>query len=758
MASGAESLQLFNQLVASANSLFLSDEDFVIINGATVPTLKKIYAEFLASLGVYPTVADGLANTSGTGTNNRFFSVPATGDKAETRYRNDAGVAVEINSILSFLTNALTINRGKAFPLRSMTRGGITSSASTVLNNLILDVKVIGDTSLIDGKYFRIAYFQNEATIGGDSDQGMVIEQFDSSTYSTTGTATVINNYTDAPAAISRTGGVQTFVMTPPGAPLLRFVITIDAAYLPAAGTPINALTSATPAYSWIIDPSCYIRVAGMGNSIMVNQARVYPAKAATRNNITSGPDSVGFHLNALLDVKVINARPGYYYKIAYFKNGASVSGSYRDGWTIYEIAVAGFETSDNPVTEVLRHTEYAPDIQRTGIQTVKLDCPRYPSLKFYFVLDSEKLPPLGTPLYTQRTFDGGYSWVIDPSKYTYQETGSGGTSDVSGAYWTVSGSQVSVAWRSGSMMYRLAFGPSGFNELPNITSLSRAAGTDPKSAAWTVISNSATDWLPPIIVAADANGDPGATAIYTGGNHGSDGSAGGNKTARNILYRIMADGQPITADGEGWAENVSVLVVNEVMAYNTLVSGRYVLREAFNVQIRAGAFEMTCDRSALEALTVEGDNGPQTVTTGFQGTQLFYGGTNTARVAFDPTVSSGTKAAAPNAWALVFQDPANGQLTTWMDREYGVGNGSNVASNRAYVRLGGATNTKAYHAAVAGTPLQLPAGQSYKWRGGYALQAPGLQPAGVDSFFNHYRGGRQVMAYATPDAKWIAV
>ncbi|MCS4063729.1 SGNH/GDSL hydrolase family protein [Pseudomonas putida] len=99
--TGAESLQLFMELVANGNELFLSDEDFVVINGVTKPTLKKIYAEFLASIGSYPTVADGIANTSGTGTNNRFFTVPESGDTAERRYRNDAGVAVLVNRISS---------------------------------------------------------------------------------------------------------------------------------------------------------------------------------------------------------------------------------------------------------------------------------------------------------------------------------------------------------------------------------------------------------------------------------------------------------------------------------------------------------------------------------------------------------------------------------------------------------------------------------------------------------------------------------
>lgn len=92
--TGAESLQQFQELVANANSLFLSDEDFVIINGVAKPTLQKVYAEFLASMGVYNSVAEGLSNTSGTGTNNRFFTVPGTDGVFESRYRNDAGSAV----------------------------------------------------------------------------------------------------------------------------------------------------------------------------------------------------------------------------------------------------------------------------------------------------------------------------------------------------------------------------------------------------------------------------------------------------------------------------------------------------------------------------------------------------------------------------------------------------------------------------------------------------------------------------------------
>lgn len=99
--SGAQDLQLFEQLVDNANALFLSDEDFVVINGVTKPTLKKIYADFLASTGTYETTAAGIAATNGTGTLNRFFSVPGVDDTFDIRYRNEGGTAVEVGRLIS---------------------------------------------------------------------------------------------------------------------------------------------------------------------------------------------------------------------------------------------------------------------------------------------------------------------------------------------------------------------------------------------------------------------------------------------------------------------------------------------------------------------------------------------------------------------------------------------------------------------------------------------------------------------------------
>jgi hypothetical protein len=120
--SGTADVLLFEQLVSQANALFLSNNDTVTINGVTVPTLKKIYAQFLASMSSYTTIADGLAATSGTGTNNRFFTVPAQDGTFEVRYRNDSGVQVEVGrtqngAIVDAVISPTTISFGSLRPV-----------------------------------------------------------------------------------------------------------------------------------------------------------------------------------------------------------------------------------------------------------------------------------------------------------------------------------------------------------------------------------------------------------------------------------------------------------------------------------------------------------------------------------------------------------------------------------------------------------------------------------------------------------------
>lgn len=694
-----------------------------------------------------------------------WFSVPVSGtNDALILYENVSGTATERVRYPSSAITSQTVNKAKVYPQRSMTRAGTTSAASSTLNNLLLDVKVIGPAAAINGKYFKIAYWQNEASLGGDNDHGLVIQEFDAATYAATGTPTDIHHYNDPAPTIDRAGGVQTFVLTPKQRSHLRFIVTIDAAALPAAGTAINAYNnSANPAWSWIIDPACYIPVdeagaTSLSDSIVINRGKSFPLKSMSRLGTTSAASST--LNNLLLDVQVIgpaSSIEGKYFRLSWWQNETSFGGDSDFGMIIEEHTAATYSTTDTRVIIHDHNNAPATIVRGGGIQTVVITPAQRPSLRIAVTVDAAYLPAAGTTIDANSdNTRPAWSWVIDPACHVPVHMPQA-TEVKAGVYYTLASGLLTVAWQSDSLLYRLRFGPNGKNSLPNIVGLDRAPAGDPALATWTQINTSTTDYLPPLVFSADASGD-GGSAIYTGGNHGSDGSAGGSNTARNVMFELLADNKPLPASASGYAESITAVIVNELMAYNTITLTRYCLRQTFHVTIRAGSMEVLTEHKALEAITVTTDNGPQAVTTGYQGTQLIYGGSNTARVTFSADLTSGAKSSYPNAWALVLMDGTNGQQVSWMDRSYGIGNGAQVGAANPYIRGGTGSNTKYYHAAIAGVPLAMAAGASYKWRGGYCWQAPGLQPAGFDSFFVHHRGGKAVPAYGFSDASFSII
>lgn len=108
----------------------------------------------------------------------------------------------------------------------------------------------------------------------------------------------------------------------------------------------------------------------------------------------------------------------------------------------------------------------------------------------------------------------------------------------------------------------------------------------------------------------------------------------------------------------------------------------------------------------------------------------LFYLGRQlSAPVAFDNTLTSGSPSAYPDAWAALCTS-SNGQIAAWIDRNYGVADGSQVYEGYGLIIGGSAGSSKQYPTAIhrllernAVTPnyMPLPAGQRYQWRGGYS-------------------------------------
>lgn len=704
------------------------------------------------SADIYPDIATGLAATPPNG----YFSVVSP-ESTEylVLYLKSNGAAIEQKRYPSAQIDSLTINVGKSFPLKQMSRGGVVSPANTVLNRLLLDIKVIGDAKYLEGKYFRIAYFQNDADISGNADQGIVLEEFSESSFVPTGTAITIHNHTNTPAAINRSGGVQTFTVIPELRRKLLFIITIDAAALPPAGTPINAQTSGNAGYSWIIEQSAYCAVRGMGNTLTINKDDVFPQAERARNGAVS-TIPVAF-MATLLDVQVLGARQGKLYRVAYFKNGSTALPGPSDGWIFEEFDETNYETAPNPALTVVNFLNPAPNIVRSGIQTVTIESPVVLGLSFKVTLDTAALPPYGNHINGNASGQPGYSYIIDPQRYFFA------TSSVSGeslpVQWSLdSTNTLRVAWASKGRCFRIGISPSGVNQLPNLISVEGAPGSDLSAAVWVNIGSTGSDWLPPMQVMAASGGDGGSVA-FTGGAHGSSGGAEGDPTAINKLYQCFADGKPISNGQSGTADHINIQVINEIQGYNTKTLGRYIARQSFSILISPGGMTVEGNVYAMEDIAVRRDYGLQILSNGFRGTQLVLGGSNTARIPFSLTDNdSGLKSSNPDAWAIVLQEPANGQMALWLDKEYGAGDGSYVIDSEPLLR--GAATGKWYLGVVLSTITgrSFSAGTGYKYRAGISWQAPGMQPASFDSIIAMHMNGKQTFAYGMPDAKSVRV
>lgn len=305
------------------------------------------------------------------------------------------------------------------------------------------------------------------------------------------------------------------------------------------------------------------------------------------------------------------------------------------------------------------------------------------------------------------------------------------------------------VVWPHGkNKMLRVNYRPNGKNELFNWRSTEIAEFGDPASASWETIASYGSDCWPPLILSAINNGDGGAP-IYTGGNHGSDGGAGGVTTAYMSGIEFSVDGRKLLR-GEyfsGYADRVGVRWQNEVMAYNTITAGRYVARQAFSVKINAGDVSGYCAVTALEPITLEQDNGPQFFATGYEKFHFYDGQQQDSLPIPSGIVNSGAFSAYP-AWALVLAHPENGFHGGWMDRQFEAGDGRYIYNDASAYRKGG---DKFYSRVISADNggLALQTGESYEWHGGYFWSPADTVSGDVDSAFTFHRRNRPQLGYA---------
>lgn len=152
--------------------------------------------------------------------------------------------------------NSLTINGGKVYPLRKISRNNVNSADNAVFNAAILGASVEGAR---DGRYYRVEYFlnRNPALPNGPRD-GWIINEYLQENYETADNpATLVHTLADPAPSFPREG-IQTIRL--PSTRVAGVVVTliVDASKFPALGTSVPANFPHQQGYSHIIDPSCY--------------------------------------------------------------------------------------------------------------------------------------------------------------------------------------------------------------------------------------------------------------------------------------------------------------------------------------------------------------------------------------------------------------------------------------------------------------------------------------------------------------------
>lgn len=277
-------------------------------------------------------------------------------------------------------------------------------------------------------------------------------------------------------------------------------------------------------------------------------------------------------------------------------------------------------------------------------------------------------------------------------------------------------------------------FGTLGINEIYHL----RRAKTD----YWNQLFSS--DYISPYRIKAVNNQIADNPIFVTGGNHGSDGSAGGFPTAKAVSIETFIDNKKVSEGTHNTNSPIVVKVINEACAYNTVNrdtgNRRDVLREIITYTFYPNVYTVSIDMEALEPIEFYGHRG------------ISMQRHNHNQFAYVPTDSNGQKKAdeafdfqstseGSNGDRIVQYNADNHLAVMFLDERIGVGDFElNTVDPRWFMSAGKTySNTieqEKYHPVATNEILTLSGGYHF----GKALAMPGNGKA-----YHIIRGGKRV-------------
>ncbi|EOP36177.1 hypothetical protein [Bacillus cereus] len=460
---------------------------------------------------------------------------------------------------------------------------------------------------------------------------------------------------------------------------------------------------------------------------LTVNSGVNYPFKLVARDGVVSNP-IVDIN-NAILDVKVINAKPGKWYKIDWIGNGYT-------GWgkPSYSMFIGEYDenTFTNPRTIFDRVSNSFP-FPTQNIE-YKLFTKVNEDVMVSVTVDYSKLKK---DRYPMNSVGDGYSYIIDESCYFHKKSVAPTVTE------SLKKNEVSVL-KSGSTIKAKFYYSNTKDMIIEWAPLKNNKFThfskwyfQNKGLPWddftgTQVMITGTDWISPYGLMA-VNNTVSNTSFTVGGAHGTSGGAG-FPTGRHQSTRVLVDGIEVK-DGVPMKSNeVTIIAEHYVFASNvidtTTGNARDVMRELVTYTVTPNNIQESTELRAMEDCKVNRYAGLQATKVGGYWNKFYammdkpfiYNTADTTAGATDP------KSRVITDRFILFGGVDT--VVCYMNK-FGIGDKRFIPDDEPFVYWTEGANGKLYmHNIKQEVPLK--AGESLFYSGGYTL---------METFKNTLRG-----------------
>lgn len=599
------------------------------------------------------------------------------------------------------------VNFDVDFPLKEEVRDGAISRQHGIVNKALLDIKIINARK---GKYYRIEWIGNGTTAWGTPNYDILINEYDAKAYATNSSSNKRNilNLNEGESQTPLTNIFTQNLKSPVDNILVS--ITIDYSQLGTAKSiPLNTTNDA--AYSFIIDPSCYVYTGGVTT---VEKNTGVDAPLTFTNDMVDAEGALSILRKGLLDMKVYNAASNKSFCLKYITKNQS---TFNDLILIDEVDnITGERRALFPTQKVTY-----PITNRYGISTIFITAASGETVKLTFDYSTIKdgyVPPTGGtthPFYTNRLMseDVYYSGKADVNlkKFILVYNKESNIASVYSKYGK--SDDIQYVFRKMTVnqlfaLYQMYTKPNA-NPTPNVF-------TD-----GTPICKEQTDWVSPYIIGAVNNGD-GTSPTFTGGAHGSDNNnTTGFPTAETMSYQIFIDGKIANVSDRYSGDRIDIYVRNRIMSYNTKSTKRFTHEELVHYTISSEGIDVEVEIIPYEKLLWKTYYGLQAVTNYYTHVIFPLGQYGVEKPSKDVSLDAGLKSQYRVNTIMFSKSGTSETLELWMDNTIGLGkrllvdNDLPLAFTREY--------NKAYMRLVGETEVTIDSDDVYTWKGGWRFR-----------------------------------